>query len=75
MRGHFLPQGHNLNKLDRGPLGDIKALGNAVSDDFLVEGHTRIICVKLFKKKLLFKSIDVPRPIIKAHLVTMQQAS
>ena len=21
-RGHFLPQGHYLNKLDRGPLGD-----------------------------------------------------
>ena len=37
-RGHFLLQGHNLNKLGRGQLGDgcyipnIKALGLMVSD-------------------------------------------
>ena len=36
--GHFLPQGHNLNKLGRGPLGDatyqisIKALCLMASD-------------------------------------------
>ena len=29
---HFLPQGHNLNKLGRGPLGYIKAQGLKVSD-------------------------------------------
>ena len=36
MRGHFWPKGYNLNKLDRGQLGDyisnVKALGLEVSD-------------------------------------------
>ena len=37
-RGHFWPQGHNLNKIGRGPRGDatlphIKALSLMVSDE------------------------------------------
>ena len=30
--GHFWPQGYNLNKLDRGPLGDAKYQISRVSD-------------------------------------------
>ena len=38
-RCHFWPQGHNLYKLGKGPLGDIKVLGLVVSDKILLSFH------------------------------------
>ena len=46
--GNFWPQGHNLNKLGRGPLDDaIKALGHAVSEKkiFKVLSRKSIFCL------------------------------
>ena len=52
-RGHFWPQGHNMNKLTRGPLGDATyeisrlymQLTGTIST-IIIEGYIRIIPAK-----------------------------